>query len=66
MDKDNQIIRCLFCEEKLKPAPTTYGWVKKDRTHGICFSCIARLHRVMIAHQKASTLFRKAENDKQY
>ena len=58
-DSLDAVVRCIYCDEELKPAPTTRGWVKKDRTHGICFPCIASLHRSMVAHQKAEAEYEK-------
>ncbi len=53
------IVRCLYCGEELKPAPTTLGWVKKDATHGFCFGCIENLYRTMVAHRKAEAEYEK-------
>jgi hypothetical protein len=54
-------ITCVYCDEPLKPAPTKRGWVKKDRTHGICFRCIESLHRTMVAHLKAEVELQLAQ-----
>jgi len=40
---------CIYCESKLKPAPTELGWVKKDRLSGICFDCIESLNKTMLS-----------------
>ena len=39
--------KCIWCERKLKKAPTELGYVHLRHKEGICFDCIESLYKSM-------------------
>ena len=45
--------KCIYCERKLKKAPTELGYIHVRHNKGICFDCIESLYKSMQCVKKA-------------